>query len=153
MTKPRTMSMAIKRTEQQRHELTLEMRQYRHRALSAQQQLEQLVSYAQGTQNNFLMHAQRALHPALLHQHHQFMARLDDAIARQRAVVGDITLQIQACQTRLTASEQRAKVLQTWREQSLHRTAVHEARVAQKNDDEMARRGLPPAMRLYEERL
>lgn len=140
MSDPRTIAMAVSQSQRRHRQVVQEMRQLQDRRQMAAQQLEQLQSYAHETQQNFLRYAKRHLQPVLLHQHHQFVGRLDDAIYRQSVVMEELQVHIAQVQSQLLVCEQRLNVLQRWMERQVSLRAMQEARREQKMNDDAASR-------------
>ena len=146
MRKEHTMNMAIKQAQRQHLKASQKLQAHLQSRSAAQQQLDALVSYAQETSANFLRHAGRPLHAGLLHQHQQFMARLDDAISRQHDAVEQLQQQLQALQTSLTTCEQRVSLLKGWQDRYVEQQQVELAKEEQKLNDNVALRRVVPAV-------
>lgn len=140
MSAPRTMALAVTQSQRLHRQVAQEMRELQVRRQMASQQLEQLQAYALEVQQNFLRHARRHLQVNLLQQHHQFAARLDDAIGRQLVVIDELNVQIDHVHSQLLACEQRMNVLQRWMDRHALQLTLQEARREQKMNDDMALR-------------
>ena len=140
MTQPRTLALAIRQMSQQRLQLSQEMSQWQLQKSSALGQLDQLSHYAQDMQNFVVKHPHRDWHPAWFIQHHQFLARLEDAIQRQTLVLDEIQAHIERCEERRIACEQRQRLLQRWDEHQQQQGVVQASRRNQHVNDELAQR-------------
>lgn len=134
----KTLALAIEVAERKRDQASQALGQAVQRLLAAQQQGEQLQTYAHETEQRWASQAQVAAVPELMHHHYQFMARLDQAIAMQQRAVADQQRWVDQARQVMLAAELRVATL---RQAARHKQAaidLVQRRREQRQMDEMA---------------
>jgi len=80
--------------------------------IAARQQLEQLEQYGRETDARWAAQGQVCVLPELMHHHHQFMGRLDQAIGVQRGAVADQERWVERARQALVQADLRVATLQ-----------------------------------------
>ena len=138
MTALSSMQLAVELATRQRDQLRLDLAQLQHTLEGAQDQFNQLDSYAQETQRRWITQSQTQSSPQLMCHYYQFMDKLHHAITLQRQVLQDLERQVQAQKTGLLEAEFKLASRQTVRD-NMHREArVRRDKMEQKQFDEMA---------------
>ncbi|KQP13786.1 flagellar export protein FliJ [Pseudorhodoferax sp. Leaf267] len=134
----KTLDLAIEVAERRRDQANQAMGQAQQRRIAAQQQLDQLQSYARETEQRWESQSQVFAVPELMHHHYQFMARLDQAIGMQQHAVADQERWVEQARQVLLAAELRVATL---RQAVRHKQAaidLAQNRREQRQMDEMA---------------
>ena len=105
---------------------------------AAQQQMEQLQSYAGETQDRWGLRANAQVQPEVMFHHYQFMERLHHAMGMQGTVVGDNERRVGAAQKALLAAELRLASLKKLADQRASEWVLLQSRRDQKQTDERA---------------
>lgn len=121
-----------------RDEAGLALVQVQRSQRHAQDQLDQLESYAHETVARWTAAAQVQATPELMHHHYQFMERLHHAIGLQRGAVAKVALQVETANQALLHAEFRLAALkQVLARKKAEAQAVQDKR-EQKQMDEFA---------------
>jgi flagellar FliJ protein len=96
MTGLSSMQLAVELATRQRDQLRLDLAQVLQTLEAAQDQFNQLDSYAQETQARWITQSQTDSTPQVMRHYYQFMEKLYQAIALQRQVLQDAERQVQA---------------------------------------------------------
>lgn len=147
--KPEVMDLAIEQSRHLRDGEALRLRGLREQQQHLAQQLAQLTDYADETCRRWVA-PQRVIPAGLLHNHDEFMARLQSAIQTQQQAMVQAEQQIDDVIHRLTRLEQRVGLLEAWQEKKHRALQKQQARAEQKTSDEIGQRLLPPRLRLSE---
>lgn len=107
----KTLNLAIEVSERRRDQASQQLGQAQQRHIAAQQQLDQLQSYAQETEARWESQARVCALPELMHHHFQFMARLDQATAMQQRAVAEHLRWVDLARKALLAAELRVATL------------------------------------------
>lgn len=105
---------------------------------AAQQQMEQLQSYAGETQDRWGLRANAQVQPEVMFHHYQFMDRLHHAMGMQDTVVCDHERRVGAAQKALLAAELRLASLIKLADKRASERALLQSRREQKQTDERA---------------
>lgn len=128
--------LASRRRDEAGQALAQALRRHDH----ALQQMEQLESYAADTQARWSVSAQISTSPQIVGHYYQFMARLDQTIVLQQAVIDDVLRQCHATRKVLLDAE----VYLAGLKRLLEKRRREQARIAalreQKQSDEFASR-------------
>lgn len=111
MSAVKSVQLATDVAARQRDEAGLELVQAQRTQRFAQQQLEQLESYALETVARWTASAQVSATPELMRHHYQFMERLHHAIGLQREVVAKESVQVESASRVLLQAEFRLAAL------------------------------------------
>lgn len=127
-------NVALRKRDEAGLALVQVQRSQRH----AQDQLDQLESYAHETVARWTAAAQVQATPELMHHHYQFMERLHHAIGLQRGAVAKVALQVETANQALLQAEFRLAALkQVLARKKAEAQAVQDKR-EQKQMDEFA---------------
>jgi flagellar protein FliJ len=134
----KSVALAIDVATQKRDQAGRYLVQAQRACLFAQNQLDQLESYAADSEARWTASAQIATTPALLQHHYQFMGRLRHAINLQLGVMADLEFQLEAAKKRTLDAEFRLAGLQKVMKNKKADIAVKTNRREQKQMDEFA---------------
>jgi flagellar FliJ protein len=112
--------------------------QARRAVTQAQAQLDQLQSYAADTESRWATAAAVTVSAELMSHHHHFMIRLRQAIGLQEGVIMDLERQADGARQRRVQQEIRLKALQQLLEKKHAAWVQRQARLEQKQTDELA---------------
>ena len=107
------------------------------RQAGEQQQL-QLQGYAQETDQRWFLRTQAPTGQPLLHHHHRFVGRLQEALDLQSKAILEQESQVKAARVALQSAEQRLQGLMRYRERLQLRAQAALLRAEQKQWDELA---------------
>jgi len=130
--------VAVELAERQRDEARQALQDARSARQAAQQQLDQIESYAQETQNRWGLRADTAVKPEVMYHHYQFMDRLAHASGLQSSVVGDQAGRVDAAAQVLLQAELRVTSLKKVVEKRRREMEHLQSRRDQKQTDERA---------------
>jgi len=130
--------VAVELAERQRDEARQALQDARNARQAAQQQLDQIESYAQETQNRWGLRADAAVKPEVMYHHYQFMDRLAYASGLQSSVVGDQAGRVDAAAQVLLQAELRVTSLKKVVEKRKREMEHLQSRRDQKQTDERA---------------
>ena len=105
---------------------------------AGEQQLLQLQSYANETDQRWFLRTQAPTGQPLLHHHHRFVDRLQVALDLQTKVILEQESQVKAARDALQSAEQRLQGLLRYRERLQLRATTALQRAEQKQWDELA---------------
>lgn len=134
------LSVAVELAGRKRDEAGQALAQLLRRHEHAVQQLEQLESYAADTQGRWSVSSQSTTSPQIVTHYYQFMARLDQTIVLQQAVIADAQRQCQAARLVLLDADVYLAALRRLLERRRLEQARLAARREQKQTDEFANR-------------
>jgi flagellar FliJ protein len=138
MTGLSSMQLAVELATRQRDQLRLDLAQVLQTLEAAQDQFNQLESYAQETQARWITQSQTDSTPQVMQHYYQFMEKLYQAIALQRQVLQDAERQVQAHKKVLLEAEFKLASRQTVCD-NMHREANRRRdKIEQKQFDETA---------------
>ena len=132
------LQVAIDLATRQRDLAAAQLSQARSAERGAQEQLDQLQTYAAEAESRWTLQAQVQASPELMQHHYQFMARLYQTVEMQRGVMAQHTRQLTACALRLRDTELRLGSLKKVVARKLLDTQRLQARRDQKDVDEFA---------------
>lgn len=112
--------------------------QARRAVSQAQAQLDQLESYAADTEARWATAAAATVSAELMSHHQHFMVRLRHAIGLQGGVILDLERHAETARQRRVQQEIRVKALQQLLDQKRAALAQRQARLEQKQMDELA---------------
>jgi flagellar FliJ protein len=134
----KSVALAIEVATQKRDQAGKYLVQAQRAYLFAQNQLDQLESYAADSEARWTASARISVTPELLQHQYQFMGRLRHAISLQMSVVADLDFQLEAAKKRTLDAEFRLAGLQKVMKKKQADIAVKLARREQKQMDEFA---------------
>ena len=134
----KSVALAIEVATRKRDQAGKQLVQAQRACQFAQDQLDQLESYAADSQSRWLASAQISMAPELLQHHYQFMDRLRHAIGLQDGVMDDLKRQLNAVKKLSLEAEFRLVGLQLVMEKKKADLASVMARREQKQMDEFA---------------
>jgi len=105
MHKFNSLCVAIELAETSRDQALALLQQQRNHLGYAQDQMDQLQSYAKETETRWAQNAQAGTRPELLHHHYQFMTRLQQAVVLQQDVLAGSTTRLKAAQQQVLQAE------------------------------------------------
>lgn len=130
--------VAVEMAERQRDEARQALQDARNAQLAAQQQLEQIESYAAETQNRWGLRADATVKPEVMYHHYQFMDRLAHASGLQSGVVGNHAARVEAAAQALLQAELRVTSLKKVVDKRMREMEQLQSRRDQKQTDERA---------------
>lgn len=130
--------VAVEMAERKRDDARQALQDARNARQAAQQQLDQIESYAQETQNRWGLRADATVKPEVMYHHYQFMDRLAHASGLQSGVVGDQAGRVDAAVHALLQAELRVTSLKKVVEKRRREMEQLQARRDQKQTDERA---------------
>ncbi len=105
MSKFNSLRVAIDLAESSRDQALAFLQQQRSSLAHAQDQMEQLQTYAHETESRWARNAQAGTTPELLRHHYQFMARLQQAVVLQQDVLTGSNNKLMAAQQQVLQAE------------------------------------------------
>lgn len=134
----RTLRLAIDVATRRRDAASQAMAQAQARQIAAQQQMEQLKSYANDTEQRWASQAQICALPELMRHHYQFMERLGQAILMQEGVVAEQARWVALARKALLEADLRVETLRRLLRNKEAEAAQVQQRREQRQMDEMA---------------
>ena len=138
MSAVKVLLLAIELALRERDERVRVLQQVRLAIAAARHQMEQLESYAAGTESKWALPTRSVAAPDTVRNYYQFMGRLEHAIALQRQVVADQQRQLVAAQKVLLHAEMRITSLGQLLEKKKQAIRKQQAGREQKQQDEFA---------------
>lgn len=138
MTGVSTLVLAVDVARRRRDDAGLVLAQVSRRLASAQQQFDQLRSYAGETETRWSVSAQTSIAPQIVGHYYQFMERLDQTLGLQQGVIADLDRQYQSARQALIEAEVRVAGLNRLLAKRRSVLALVETRREQKTSDERA---------------
>ena len=138
MTAVASVQLATDVAARKRDEAGLDLAQVQRAQRFAQDQLDQLDTYAAETVARWTTSAQVSSTPELMRHHYQFMDRLHHAIGLQRAVLAKAALQVEAANQVLLQAEFRLAALKQVLARKKAEVAARQVKREQKQMDEFA---------------
>ena len=138
MSAVKVLLLAIELALRERDDSARVLQQVRLANDGARQQMEQLESYAAGTESRWALPTRSVAAPDTLRNYYQFMGRLEHAITLQRQVVADQQRQLVAAQQGLLVAEVRMASLSQLLEKKKQAIRKQQAGREQKQQDEFA---------------
>jgi flagellar FliJ protein len=108
----RSVVLAIDMATRRRDDASRALMEIQRSCRSAQDQMDQLESYAADTDSKWAVAAQVRATPEVVHHYYQFMARLQQAIDLQRRAIDKLDLEFMAAKRLLLDAEIRIASLQ-----------------------------------------
>jgi flagellar FliJ protein len=105
---------------------------------SAEAQMQQLSDYQGETLRRWQQRTAHATHQALMHHHHQFVGKLDDAMRMQERVIQERTQAVEQARQRLMDAERKRNGLERYRDRLMAEQQQRLARREQQASDEWA---------------
>ncbi len=137
-TAPSALQVALSMAERQRDAACNVLRQAQASAAAANEQMQQLQSYAGETDARWGTRAGAVIAPEVMFHHRHFMGRLSHAMGLQAIVVGDHEKRMQLGERQLLASELRVATLRKLISHRDREAVLLEQRRDQKQTDERA---------------
>jgi flagellar FliJ protein len=134
----KTLALAIEVAERKRDQTSQALALAQQRRMAAQQQLDQLQSYAHETEQRWASQAQVHAVPELMQHHYQFMTRLDQASVMQQHTVAEQDRWVVQVQQMLLAAELRVATLRQATRHKQDAIDLAQRRREQRQMDEMA---------------
>ena len=138
MSERKTLNLAIEIMKKKRDELARQWQALRQDADLAQEQLNQLTSYALETQTRWDKRSRQATAQMLMQQHFKFFEKLESAISMQMEVVADKDFKCINKKQIWTQAEQRVQILQRYQKRCIEQHQAKVLKVEQKQTDEFA---------------
>lgn len=133
-----SLQVALKVAEMHRDQAGVALGKVVQQETFARDQLHQLQSYAQETENRWLRTGQSGLTPGLMQHHYQFMGRLDHATGLQHAVVEEAGRRVERQRKAVVDAEMRVGTLQKLLQRKHADAQAAAARRDQREMDEFA---------------
>lgn len=105
MSKFNSLRVAIDLAESSRDQALALLQQQRSSLAHAQDQMDQLQTYAHETESRWARNAQAGTTPELLRHHYQFMVRLQQAVVLQQDVLTGSNTKLMAAQQQVVQAE------------------------------------------------
>lgn len=139
MTTIQTLNKVVEIAEKRRDEAITALAQQERELQIAQDQLQQLQSYASEAQKRFMVRSSSGGVDAqqLLHQS-QFMHKIDHAVEFQQSVIANREGQVERCRNQLMVAERDVAGLRKFTERKIQTVQQKQQRQEQKATDEMA---------------
>ncbi len=139
MTTIQTLNKVVEIAEKRRDEAIAALAQQERELQIAQDQLQQLQSYASEAQKRFMVRSSSGGVDAqqLLHQS-QFMHKIDHAVEFQQSVIANREGQVERCRSQLMVAERDVAGLRKFTERKIQTVQQKQQRQEQKATDEMA---------------
>ena len=138
MTQLQTLHKVVELAEKRRDEALGVLAQHRRECAAAQDQMDQLTSYAQEAQARWTVRSAVGVDAALLMHHRQFMHKIDHAMEFQRSVLSERQQQIDRAQEQVHATERDLAGLRKFTDRKQQAIDHKAQRQEQKYTDEMA---------------
>ncbi|GLS15437.1 MULTISPECIES: flagellar export protein FliJ [Hydrogenophaga] len=138
MTPIHTLNKVVELAEKRRDEAVGKLAQQQREMQAAQDQMNQLQSYALEAQARWTTRCQQGVDAQFLFHHRQFMQKIDHAIAFQEGVLSSRQELIDSCQQQVIAAERDVAGLRKYAERQQHALQQRAQRQEQKATDEMA---------------
>ena len=138
MKKPASLEVVLEVGSLRRNQALQALAQAQNELRSAEQQMAQLCSYGDESQQRWSERASQGVSPALLHAHRSFMARIEHAVQFQRGVLDRLAGRIEQCQQGVMAAERELASLNKYAERRSQTWQRHLDRQEQKLNDDMA---------------
>lgn len=138
MSAVKSILLAIDVATRSRDQLGKKLAEIQQTQLFAQDQMEQLQTYAADTSARWTSAAQISATPELMRHHYQFMDRLHHAIGMQSGVISDWTRQVEAARKVLLDAEFRLSSLKQILKKKQAEITVMQTRREQRQMDEFA---------------
>jgi len=138
MSKFNSLRVAIDLAESSRDQALALLQKQRNNLAHAQDQMDQLQTYAQETESRWARNAQAGTTPELMHHHYQFMTRLQQAVVLQQDVLSGSTSRLKAAQQQVLQAEIHRASLKLLLAKRQAQQVQHEQRREQKQMDEFA---------------
>lgn len=134
----RGLMVAVDAAARKRDDARLALQKTRSAQMAAQNQMEQLQTYADETEGRWGMRANAVMAPEVMYHHFQFMDRLAHAIGLQTTVVKDHDRRVAQAQQALLQTELRLTSLKKLTDKRGQEIEQAHARRDQKQTDERA---------------
>ncbi len=138
MTLLKTLGVAVDVAGRKRDMASQALGQAQQRYLAASNQLAQLETYAQETEERWMVQAQNCVLPELMRHHYQFMERLAQAIQMQKGMLADELRWVESAKKQLADAEIRVATLKQVCRKKQMEVDLLQARREQKQTDEFA---------------
>ncbi|MGP1630176.1 MAG: flagellar export protein FliJ [Giesbergeria sp.] len=136
------LQVAVELAERQRDAARHALQDARASAAAAQDQLNQLQTYADETQSRWGVRAGASVAPEVLFHHRHFMGRLEHAMELQARVIADHAQRVAGAESQLLAAELRLATLKKLVAKRERERQLLEQRREQKQTDERAQMGV-----------
>jgi flagellar FliJ protein len=139
MTAIQTLNKVVEIAEKRRDEARASLAQQQRELQIAQDQMQQLQTYAQEAQARWATRSSTSgVDATQLFHHRQFMQKIDHALDFQRGVLSNREALIERCQSQLMVAERDVAGLRKYTERKLQVVQQKAQRQEQKATDEMA---------------
>jgi flagellar FliJ protein len=138
MTTIQTLNKVVEIAEKRRDEALGALGRMQRELQGAQDQMDQLQTYAREAEQRWAVRAAIGIDTALLMHHRQFMAKIDHALDFQRGVLRERMDIIERCQGEVHVCERDVASLRKFTERKQLAVQHRVQRQDQKNTDEMA---------------
>lgn len=138
MKRPADLGALLELRQRQRDDALKALAQARRERQLAEQQLQQLDSYAREAEARWTERARAGVSPTLLATHRHFMARLEHATQLQQQTLAQQAQRIAHCEAQLLQAERALATLRRLQQRRQQQWQQHLARQEQKANDEMA---------------
>ncbi len=138
MNKPTQLTTVLEVCTQRRDEALQALGQAQRELQQAQQQMLQLQGYTAESIQRWSQRATQGISVTLLRTQHQFLDKLDNAVAFQNGVLQRLQLQGEHCQQQVIHAERELASLQKYAERKEKAWQHQLQRQEQKSNDEMA---------------
>ena len=133
-----SMVLAVDQATRQRDQQRLELARTQQVLEAAQDQFNQLESYAQETQTRWIAKSQHQAAPEVMSHYYQFMDKLHQAMTLQTQVLQDAGLRVQEQQKLLLQAEFKLASRQTVCDSMRREAGIRRDKIEQKLFDDMA---------------
>lgn len=139
MSNIQTLNKVVEIAEKRRDEARASLAQQQRELQIAQDQMQQLQTYAQEAQSRWSARSSTSgVDATQLFHHRQFMQKIDHALDFQRGVLANREALIERCQSQLMVAERDVAGLRKYTERKLQVVQQKAQRQEQKTTDEMA---------------
>jgi flagellar FliJ protein len=132
------LNKVVELAQKRRDEALGRKAQLQREMAQAQDQMQQLSTYADEAQARWSQRSSTGVHAQVLHHHRQFMHKIDHAAAFQRGVLGQRQAQIDQAQQQVHVAERDLAGLRRYTERKVQALLHSAQRQEQKQTDEMA---------------
>lgn len=138
MTNLKTIQKVVEIAEKRRKDALLLLGQHQREWGIANDQLAQLQAYAAEAEQRWELRSGAGVDAAMLHHHRHFMQKIQHAMDFQRSVLRERQERVDHGQAQVFAAERDVAGLRKFADRRAQSLALHNTRLAQKANDEMA---------------
>ena len=133
-----TLNKVVELAQKRRDEALAHLAQLRREMAQAQDQMQQLQTYADEAQARWSQRSSVGVDAQVLHHHRQFMQKIDHAMEFQRGVLAQRQAQLDQAQQQVHVAERDLAGLRKYTDGKVQALLQRAQRAEQKQTDEMA---------------